>query len=162
MKEKNNNTRSCEMVFESYRNELEAVSQKVIEKIQNFIGVSQEESISNLEFAIPPFWSSGIPASPEIWLYFYEGDKNGRQSDGQINPISELSINFFSDDLRLPVLNVFQFDDQNIHNEISKILMNWFSICWWKAGGWNYSVPTLLVNYEWDCLEDINLTKIKS
>jgi|SRR6185503_5829015 len=124
-----------------YRRILEKVSDSSIARIASVLQLSVPPSVlaANVEL-----FMGEDGCAPSAWIYF-RGENNKVDSrDTTIFPGRSM-------DLALDLAGLACFDEQYFDPEqfpgtyiAANITKTWLSECWWKAGGWPYSVPTTL------------------
>lgn len=125
-----------------YRRRLENCSLFLIQRLTELFAQTITENVERAEVQI--FLEQDGIAAPSFWIY-YQG-KNNRvdSSDLSIFPGRSLEIADYLPDFKL-------FDEQYSTDDefggldiMANLLKTWFAECWWKAGGWNYSIPVML------------------
>lgn len=125
-----------------YRQKLDRVSPIAIQTIQNCLQRPLEAGVTSANVVVFP---GAYGASPSAWIY-YSGDHNrvdhadpslsaGRSMELPVGleAMDDIDERYFTD--------AEEFDGVAL---TVPLLSRWLAECWWKAGGWNYPVPTLL------------------
>lgn len=122
-----------------YRRCLERASQHLIDELRKLLSIAVPDSVKGAEVQI--FLGEDGLDTPTAWIY-YRGENNKvDHSDPSIFPgrAMELSIG---------LENMEPFDERYFSDEefngltlAANTTKHWFAECWWKAGGWSYTVP---------------------
>ena len=133
-----------------YRRELDHVSSSVIALLRSLFTrpVNPDVQVSNVEVFLDEYGGA-----PNVWIH-YRGKNN------RVDHKSEELFAGRSLDLQLPLSALADFDEryftslENGEAEFpglmlaANILKSWFAECWWKAGGWAYSLPTTVTVHD--------------
>lgn len=133
-----------EKVAGIYRGSLGTLSDALIEQIHEFITKPVEPDVAEAEFQIFP--DEYCDQASSIWMYF--SGKNNRINHMDDSLFPGRSLEFYSDFSSLPTLDLEAYQDYDYANTLVGLVQDWFSECWWKAGGWYYPVPVSIVGHE--------------
>ncbi len=115
-----------------YIKELDRYSDQLINEIKDFLKIPLKEDV--------------IEGSVEIFPDEY-GD--GFLSIG-LYLKSELTnhISFVDNVKDLPMIDLINYDEENLVDLIVDITQRWFAESWWKAGGWEYKLPLKVYGHD--------------
>jgi len=124
-----------------YRRILDKVSDSSIERIASVLQLPVPPAVlaANVEIFMGEDGSA-----PSAWIYFR----------GENNRVDNKDPTIFSGrsmDLALDLASLACFDERYFDLEqfpgtflAANVTKTWLAECWWKAGGWPYTVPTTL------------------
>jgi hypothetical protein len=124
-----------------YRRILEKVSDSSIARITSVLQLPVPPAVlaANVEVFMGEDGSA-----PSAWMYFH----------GENNKVDSRDPTIFtgrSMDLALDLAGLACFDERYFDPEqfpgtsiAANVTKSWLAECWWKAGGWPYTVPTML------------------
>lgn len=125
-----------------YRRCLERASSHLINQLRELLHRPVPNSVKEAEVQI--FLGEDGLDLPSAWIY-YRGENNKvDHTDPSIFPGRALELS-----VGLEEMDEFDegyFTDENFGGLTlaANLVKNWFAECWWKAGGWSYSVPVLV------------------
>lgn len=79
--------------------------------------------------------------SPDIWIYYSGINNKVDSSDESIFSGKTLQIEFMPENTLELDARYYTDDAFSGLDLMVNTLKTWFAECWWKAGGWRYSVP---------------------
>jgi len=130
---------SQEQFHTRYRRCLDRASSHLINQLRDLVARPAPETVQVAEVEI--FMGEDGLDLPSAWIY-YRGENNKvDHTDQSIFPgrAMELSIGLYE---------MEAFDESYFTDECfgglaiaANTVKSWFAECWWKAGGWSYSVP---------------------
>lgn len=129
-----------------YHRELDRVSSSVIATLRELLArpVNADVQTAHLEVFLDDYGGA-----PSVWIY-YRGENN------KVDRNDQALFAGRSIDLQFPLNALAEFDERYFISLedgdvefrglflAGNILKSWVAECWWKAGGWTYSVPTTL------------------
>ncbi len=127
-----------------YEKELQLLSDTLIAQIHEFITRPLESDVAEAEFQIFP--DEYCDQTSSVWMYF--SGSNNRVDGKDDRLFAGRSLEFFSDFSSLPTLDIEDYEDFDYPNTLVALIQDWFSECWWKAGGWYYPVPVSISGHE--------------
>lgn len=144
-------------IEEIYRQELEKLSDGLINQLHEFIKIIPEDSV---EFAaLQVFPDEYCEGNASIWMYFEGKNKKIDKNDKRL--FAGKSLEIYSNFKSLPTLDLNAYKNINFPDMLTDLIVEWFAECWWKAGGWYYPIPVEIFGVEgFGCGDIITLTKI--
>jgi len=133
-----------EKVAGIFRDSLEKMSDGLIEQIHGFIERPVANDVDAAEFQIFP--DEYCDGASSIWMYFSGANNKVDSTDDRL--FAGRSLEFLSDFSALPTLDLESYEDFDYTNSLLGLIQDWFSECWWKAGGWYYPVPVMIMGHE--------------
>lgn len=124
-----------------YRRILEKVSDSSIARIRSVLQLPVPPTVlaANVEVFMGEDGSA-----PSAWIYF-------RGENNRVDSVDPTIFPGRSMDLALDLAGLACFDDRYFDAELfpgtciaANVTKTWLAECWWKAGGWSYTVPTTL------------------
>ena len=136
---------SIDSIKRVYRQELDRYSTQLILEIKEFLKEPIQKNIINGEVEIfPDEYGDGYLS---IGLYL-KGEKTQH-------------ITFVNQVKDLPMIDLNEYENENLPDLFVYLTQRWFAESWWKAGGWDYYLPIKLHGHEdFGYGEIINLTSI--
>jgi len=137
-----------------YRRELDRAASVTIGHLRELFLREVEAGVSSANVEI---FIGEDGAAPSLWIY-YRGENN------KVDHSDQRLFAGRSLDLNLPLSRLSDFDERYFEEGFrgnflaANLLKSWFAECWWKAGGWTYSIPTTLKVH--DDLGDGNVVKL--
>jgi hypothetical protein len=135
-----------------YKRELDHVSPSVIALLCSLFTrpVNPDVQFANVEVFLDEYGGA-----PSVWIYY-------RGANNRVEHTNEALFAGRSLDLQLPLSELAEFDERYFLSLedgdvefpglmlAANVLKSWFAECWWKAGGWTYSLPTTVkVHDDW-------------
>ena len=127
-----------------YRKSLAELSDSLIAKIHSFIKRPVDPNVKEAEFQVFP--DEYCDQESSIWMYFSGTNNKVDNSDDSLFP--GRSLEFYEDFRLLPTLDIDAYEDFDYTNTLVSLIIDWFAECWWKAGGWYYTIPVTLYGHE--------------
>lgn len=134
-----------EQFCDRYRRELDRVAGPTITAVRTLVARPANAGVQNADVEV---FLDEYGGAPSVWVY-YRGENNKVDRDDQ-SIFAGRSL-----DLQLPLDRLAEFDERYFLGEefrglflAANVLKSWFAECWWKAGGWTYSVPTKLAVHD--------------
>jgi hypothetical protein len=127
-----------EQFVKRYRGCLNRVSSSFIDSLRELFLVAVPESVSEAEVQI--FLGDDGMEAPSAWIYYQGKNNKVDHSDTSIFPGKSMELSCFLDKMD-------DFDEEYYSEEfggtflIANATKEWLAECWWKAGGWSYSIP---------------------
>ena len=125
---------------------LEKISPCFISELKKLFTVSIPESVLGAEIQI--FLGDDCMETPSAWIYYEGKQKKINSTDASI--FSGKSVELLSGDYAIP-----HFDEKYYINEefnagylIANLTKQWLAESWWKAGGWDYPIPVLVMVHD--------------
>ncbi len=144
-------------IEEIYRQELEKLSDGLIDQLHEFIKIIPEYCVDSAEFLVFP--DEYCQGDAYIQMYFKGKKKKIDKNDKRL--LAGQSLEMYSNFKSLPTLNLNAYKNINFPDLLTDLIIEWFAECWWKAGGWYYPIPVEIFGGEgFGCGEIITLTKI--
>jgi hypothetical protein len=124
-----------------YRRELDRISEQTISVVR---ALTARPANVDVQYADIEVFLDEYGGAPSVWVYYLGENNKVDRNDQSIFAGRSL-------DLQLPLDRLADFDERYFLGEefrglflAANVLKSWFSECWWKAGGWTYSVATRL------------------
>jgi hypothetical protein len=122
-----------------YRQCLERASAHLIARLRELVARPLTGTVRDAEVQI--FLGDGL-FRPTAWIY-YRGDNNRvDRADQSIFPGRSMEISLHLDAMEDFDERYFTDDAFGGLNIAANATKQWFAECWWKAGGWDYAIPT--------------------
>ncbi|MGO2007706.1 hypothetical protein [Vreelandella alkaliphila] len=145
-----------------YRGLLDRASAPAITLLRSLHSRAVNDDVKTAEVQV---FMDEYGGAPSIWIYYH----------GENNKVDHSDQSLFSGrslELELPLSPLADFDDRYFMpmegGEVEfpgpalagNTIKSWFAECWWKAGGWEYPLPTTLaIHDDWGDGAIINLTE---
>lgn len=127
-----------------YEKSLQQLSDTLIAQIHEFIMRPVESDVVEAEFQIFP--DENCDQESSIWMYFSGANNRVDSNDDRL--FAGRSLEFFSNFSSLPALDLEEYENFDYANTLVSLIQDWFSECWWKAGGWYYPIPVVIAGHE--------------
>ena len=132
-------TLSQNQFADQYRRSLDRLSPHAIQQFRELFAREVPTTVETAEVQL--FLDADNYGAPSAWIYFSGEDNKVDNVDQSIFPGRSLELQIGLD--QIEELDERYFSDHEFGglNLMANVLKNWFAECWWKAGGWMYSVP---------------------
>ncbi len=117
---------------------LDRASSEFIVSLRELFSLPIPKTVTEAEVQI--FMGDDGLESPNAWIYFEGKNTKVDSSDLSIFPGRSMELPAFIDKMEDFDENYYSEDFGGVHL-IANITKRWFAECWWKAGGWTYTVP---------------------
>lgn len=125
---------------------LERLSSAAIAALRAHLDLAVQDGVTHAEAEV--FVGEDDPYVPSIWIYYL--GPNNRVDSGDMGLFAGRSL-----ELSLGLEGLEEFDARFFTSEkfgglpiVAGALTRWFAEMWWKAGGWDYRIPTTLTVHD--------------
>ena len=142
-------------IKQRYLNFLEANSLALIKHLQQLFAMPLQNDVLSAEVQI--FIQEDRMEIPEIWIY-YSGIQNKISATPAEQIYAGQSFEIKIDFKKTFALAVEYYQNSHYHHIFADLAKQWFAICWWKACGWQYTIPCQVHAHDYGDANTIQLT----
>ncbi len=127
------NGMSVDSISRAYNRALQRHSPQLIEEIKSFLARDIPEDVKEATVEVfPDEYGDGYAS---IGLYLAGKTYKNISFAEYANDLPSIDIESYSEEVNIPHLVV-------------DLVKQWFAECWWKACGWDYSLPVELLGHD--------------
>lgn len=143
-------------IQQRYLSFLDANSAQLIKRLQQLFLMPIATDVLSAEVQI--FIQEDRMEIPEIWIYF-SGQNNKITSAPSEQLYAGQSFEIQIDFKKSFDLALEYYRDATFHHLFADLSKDWFAICWWKACGWQYTIPCQVHSHDYGDASSIQLTE---
>lgn len=129
-----------------YRRCLDLASPHLILSLREFLSLPVPSSVKDAEVQV--FFGDDGLSLPSVWIYFRGENNKVDHTDQSIFPGRSMELSVGLDKMDDFDENYFTAPNFGGLDVAANAVKSWFAECWWKAGGWSYSVPAKVMVHD--------------